>query len=111
MHHVVQPRHRHPTDLHGLLQWFPQESVARHLDIETGQHRLHRAVRAAPIGDHKSLEAEILLEHLGQGVLVFAGIGAVDPVVSAHHGARSGVSQSDLERQQVTLPHRSLIDH
>src|ERR1022692_2299615 len=87
-----------------------EETVARHLLIESVQCRLGGRVRAAPVRKDPALEAPLLLQHLVQQVVVFAGIIAVDLVVRAHHARGLRDFQGDLERQQIGLPHGPLVE-
>ena len=67
-------------------------------------------MRSAPVRQHKSLKAPILLQDIREQILVFAGIVAVDRVVGAHDRAGLPDAIADFECQQVRLAHGSLID-
>ena len=62
MHHIVQPRLRHRSVLHGLLQRIAEEVVvARLVHVEPCQRGLHGRVRPAPVREHKALKSPVLL--------------------------------------------------
>ena len=112
MHHVVQPRLRHLPALHGLLQRIAEEVVvARLVHIEPGQRGLHRAMRPAPVGEHKALKSPVLLQHLVQRIVVLARVVAVDVVVRAHYARRMRRCNGDLEGKQIGLTQRALVHH
>lgn len=69
-----------------------------------------RGVRAAPVGENKSLEVVGLLENIGEQVAVFAGKVPVHAVVRTHESARIGNPESDLKGTQIGFPHRTFVD-
>ena len=107
--HVLDPRQRYLPLLHRLFQRRPKVNVLGHLLIEPGQRGLHGAVRPAPVREHPSLEAEVLLQNLVQ-----------QPVVSqekslftrlyAHHSRGLGNPDRNLKRQQIALPRGLVVD-
>jgi hypothetical protein len=58
-------------------------------------------VRSAPVGENEAGELPVLLQHVGEQVLVFAGEVAVDAVVGAHHRGGMALRHADFEGQQV----------
>ena len=110
VNHVVEAVHGDFAGFDGFLEWRAEGVVAGHLDVEAGEGGFGGALRATPVGDDEPFEAEILLEDVGEGVGVLAGVGAVDAVVGAHDGAGAGVLKCDLEGEQVALAHGALAD-
>jgi hypothetical protein len=106
--HLVEARHGHFAALHGLLERIREIGIARHLDVESGEGRFHRAVRRAPIRQDESFETGGLLQDLAQNVSVLAGPVAVDLVVRAHHRGNIRILDSDSKRQQIGFPHDPL---
>ena len=80
-----------------------------HLQAAAGARRLNGAVRTAPVGDDHAVESPLGAQDVGEKVLIFVGIRAVDEVVGAHDRPRLRGSAHDLEASQVDLAHRALI--
>ena len=94
----------------GIDDGLAQVIGARHLDVEAVEHRAHRAVRPAPVGDGHSLEAPLAAENLVEEVLVFGAVVAVDLVVGRHHAHRAAFFDGALERLEIDLAERALVD-
>jgi hypothetical protein len=110
MHHLVEQCLGYRAGLDGLFQLVAEVVASRHLHIEAGFCGFHGRVRAAPVRDDEAFKAEVVIENVAQGVVVFAGVGAVDEVVAAHHRADAGVADADLEGEQIRLAHGALVD-
>src|SRR5919204_2925916 len=67
-------------------------------------------VSASPVGQDKSAELEVLLEHVGEQIAVLACKLSVYPVVGTHDGSGIGDAEGNVERAKVRLAHRPLID-
>ncbi len=109
---IIHLRHGHLAPEDRLLEFFAVEVIHRLLMVEPRGRCLDRAVGSAPVGNHEAFEQPILLEHIGQGVIVLAGVDAVDGVVGAHD--RSGIADlnADMEGEQIGLLHGPLAnDH
>ncbi len=88
----------------GLLEGLAEEVVVAGLvHVEAGERGLDGGVGATPVGEDEALEAPVLLEDLVEGVVVLAGVVAVDVVVGAHDAGGVGVGDGDLEGEQVGL--------
>ncbi len=68
------------------------------------------AVGRAPVRHHIAPIVPVALEDLIEQPIVFAGKGAVDVVIGAHHRARIGVGDGDFEGQKVRHPRGDRID-
>ena len=114
-HLVVERRHRERAVLQPGEERAGEEVLVvgpagAHLEVEAIEDRLARVVRAAPVGDDGALEAPLALEHLVQQVIVVAGVLAAELVVGAHHGEGPALAHARLERGQVDLAQRPLVD-
>ena len=83
---------------------------AGHLDVETGEHRRRRAVRAEPVADDQTVESPLAAEQLGQQPVVLTAERPVQAVVPGHDHANAGLADGGLERHQVQLAERALVD-
>ena len=110
MHVIVQFGGGNFACLHGLLEFLSKENIFRLFVIQSGDGRFFGAMRPTPVRKHKAFEIPVLLEHVRQQVLIFAGVVAVDGVVGTHHSGRIGNFDSDLKSQQVALAHGALAD-
>ena len=68
-----------------------------HLEAATSAHGLNSAVRTAPVRNDHAIETPLGAQDVGQQVLVFVRVGAVDKVVGAHDRPRLGRSADDLK--------------
>ena len=90
-------------------------SACPHGPVRSGHHEilfLRRAVQRAdgrPVADHHAVEPPLRAQRRLQQV-VLRRRGAVDAVVPAHHRPRPGVDDRVLERAQVQLAQRALVD-
>ena len=85
--------------------------VAGLVHVEAGERGLDGGVGATPVGEDEALEAPVVLEHLVEGVVVLAGVVAVDVVVGAHDAGGMGHGDGDLEGEQVGLAHGARVEH
>src|SRR6266849_10614547 len=67
-------------------------------------------MRRFKVAHHPSLEAQLLLEDLGQQVRVLAAVGAVYLVVRTHDRAHLTVLYYHCERQRVDFLQRALVE-
>src|SRR2546427_8002819 len=67
-------------------------------------------MRRFKVAHHPSLEAQLLLEDLGQQVRVLAAVGAVDLVIRSHDCAHLTVLYHHCERQRVDFLQRALVE-
>src|SRR5579864_4098676 len=67
-------------------------------------------VRAAPVGEDKSFEAEVLLQHVGEQMTVLARKLSIHAIVGTHDSASVGDAESDLERTQIGFSHGPTAD-
>ena len=85
MDHIVEAGLRDLAAEDGLLQRIAEEVVVAGLvHVEAGERGLDGGVGATPVGEDEAFEAPVVLEDLVQGVVVLAGVVAVDVVVGAH---------------------------
>src|SRR6266576_2253507 len=64
----------------------------------------------SPIRHDEAFELPVLLEDIGEEIVILAGVVAVEAVVRAHDGRHVGLPYADLESEKVTLAHCSLVD-
>eukprot|EP00053_Salpingoeca_punica_P016010 m.149354 g.149354 ORF g.149354 m.149354 type:complete len:593 (-) comp16856_c0_seq1:683-2461(-) len=81
-HGVVHLGLAHLAGRHRVGEGLAHEVAARHLLVQTSVDG--GAVRRAPVGHDPALEAQILLQADGEGLVVLASPGVVDLVVAAH---------------------------
>jgi hypothetical protein len=118
---VDQPQHPGHRDVeHGLVELTGAHRVderlvapaelRRHLQVQPGPHRGDPVVHGAPVGDDHTLEAPLVAQHGGQQPRVLRHVGAVEPVVGAHHRPRLRLRHYPLEGGEVDLAQRPLVD-
>ncbi|MNH06461.1 hypothetical protein D3C79_658280 [compost metagenome] len=83
----------------------------RHVQVGAGPCALERVVNGIEVTDNGALIAPLAFEHLGDQVVVFTGVVAVDLVEPAHDRRHVGVLDHRLEAGQVQLTQRALIGH
>ena len=81
-----------------------------HLVVHPGVERGGRRAGGPEVGLQVALEAPLLAQHRVQQVAVLGGVGAAHPVVGAHDRRDLRVLDDHLERQQVQLPQRALVE-
>ena len=108
--HLVQARRGDLARLHGGLERVTEELAAGHLDVEAGVGGLGGAVRRAPVGDDEAREVPHVTQRGGQQRAVLARVGAVEPVIGAHHRADVGVLDGGLEGGEVDLLLGAFVD-
>ena len=64
-----------------------------------------------PVGDDEALEAPLAAQDAGQQRLVLGAVAAVEPVVGGHQPERAALADGELERHEVELAQRALVDH
>ena len=91
MDHVVEAGLRDLAVEDGLLERLREEVVVAGLvHVEAGERGLDGGVGATPVGEDEALESPVVFEHLVEGVVVLAGVVAVDAVVGAHDAGGMG---------------------
>ena len=113
--HVADPGVEHPPvqlpGLHGrhdLVGTAGQRG--RHLQVEPGLGGRHPVVDRAPVGHDQAGVPPLLPQHGGQQPRVLRGREPVDLVVGAHDRPRWAGRDDPLERGQVDLAQRALVD-
>lgn len=86
----------------------PEPRRTGHLQIQSCEDRLSRAVGAEPVTHHKALPTPLAPEQPVQQFLVLAAVRAVDTVVCSHEARRIRVPHCDLEGLGVDLPQRPI---
>lgn len=81
-----------------------------HLQVQSGAQGLDRAVAPEPVAHDDAVEAPLVAQDLGQQPVVVGAVRAVQPVVGAHDGPHAGPLHRRLERHQVHLAQRALVD-
>ncbi|GAB3855089.1 hypothetical protein GCM10027610_087680 [Dactylosporangium cerinum] len=81
-----------------------------HGEVEAGADRLDPVGDRAPVGHDETLVAPLAAQHLGQQPVVLGGEDPVDAVVRAHDRPRFRPRDNPLERAQVDLAQRALVD-
>ena len=101
----------HETIVHGstklgatMLGW------ARHLQVEAGVDPFGSGVQAKPVTHHDAAEAPLAAQDGGDQLGMVGGMGTVDSVVRRHDGQRPGFRDGGLERNQIQLTQRALVD-
>ena len=82
----------------------------RHFEVKSAISGGCRAVYRKPVGHDESLESPLFLEDIVQQPVIFRGIGAVYPVIGAHHRPASGFPDRFFERREVYFPDSALLD-
>ncbi len=83
---------------------------ARHLEVEAGDRRLRRRVRAEPVRHDDAVELPLVPQDPPDEVGLLAAVDAVDLVVGRHHGPHARLPHGCLERREVDLAQGSLGD-
>jgi hypothetical protein len=79
-----------------------------HLDIVAGENLVGVVAVDAPVCRDHALEAPLIAEHLGEQLIAYRGVGAVDEIVGGHNCPRVGLFDTYLEAAQIYLPERAL---
>ena len=108
----VEARHR---DLAGLDCVAQRAAVVVrrrgvHLEIEAGVGRRRGRVRRAPVARHEPVEAPLVAQHAVEQLLVLAHVLAEGDVVRAHQGADVPLLDGGLERREVDLVQRAVVN-
>ncbi len=106
--HVIEAGHGNLPAFHRLLESLAEVIGFRHLEVQTGVGRLGCAMRGAPVGDDETLKAKVFLQSLVEEIVVLAGVIAVHQVIGAHHSARIGPLEGNLEAEQIAFAHGPL---
>ena len=121
---VVDPRLGNLALVHQLLEQRDELDVAVLLARAVGDHDhvdagvdrdldgrlvvVRELVDGRPVGDDESLEPQLLLEHLGEQMVIAVHLLAVPAAVRGHDRADAGLDGSDVTGQ-VNLPKRGLV--
>ncbi len=112
--HVVEALRLDPAIGHRLRQGVFEigrevEGIARFL-VQAGIGRRDRRMGGAPVRHDIALVVPVVLQHLVEQPVAFAGIGAIHTIVRTHHRAWLADLIGELEGQQVRLPRGLLAD-
>jgi hypothetical protein len=111
LHLVVDRGHRDLARFEGGEQDLTVHVVAgRHLDVEPTVRGRHAVVHRQPVGHQDALEAPLLLEHAEVERTVLRHVLAVHLVVRVHHRPDVRLLDRRLERREIDLAHRALVD-
>ena len=106
---LVEPRLVEPAVAHGRDDGAGGRR-AGHLQVQAGRDRCDAVVDRQPVRHHDAAEAPLLHEDLAQQAPALDAVLAVEAVVGGHHAPRVGLLHRDLERAQVDLAQRALVD-
>ena len=81
-----------------------------HLDVEPRGRRLERRVRAPPVRHDDPVELPLVLQDGAEQLRVLGTVDAIQLVVGGHDRPRPGLADRRLERRQVDLAQRALVD-
>ncbi len=81
-----------------------------HLQVEAGVRRGGGLVDAVPVGHDETVEAPLVAQDLGEQPSVLCGVFAGDLVVRAHDAPGARFLDGALERSEVELAERALVD-
>src|SRR5438876_3658174 len=95
---------------YGFSERVAKEEFVGLFHIKAGMGSFDGGVRAAPIGKNKSLESEVLLQHVGEEITVLAGKLSIHAIVGTHDAASIRDAKSDLEGAQIGFSHGPLAD-
>ena len=83
---------------------------ARHLEVEAGERRRRRRVRAEPVRHDDAVEPPLVPQDPPDQVGLLAAVDAVDLVVGGHHGPHAGLPYGCFEGEEVDLAQGTLGD-
>ena len=72
--------------------------------------RIAQIMHGAPVRHDPAFVSPIALQHLIEQVIVATGIGLVDLVISAHHGAWLSTLNRDLKGEQIAFSRGGIAD-
>ena len=107
---VVEIGFGHLARLHRGLQRAAVVRAVGQFEVEPAERAPDRVVARAEVRHGEAAEAPLVLQHALLELLVLARVGAVDPVLGAHHGAGVGLLDGGLERRLIDLAQRALVD-
>jgi hypothetical protein len=108
---VVDDRFRHLAGLdRGHERVAPRSAGSGHHQVEAAVRGRSGGLGREPVRHQQTGPAPLTLEDPVVDRVLLSGGRAVDVVVRRHHRPRIGIGDGDLERQQVQLAHRALVD-
>ena len=97
--------------LHGLDELRAVHPHRRgHLDVQPGIGRLGRVVDAEPVGHDEAVEAPLVAEDVGEQATVLGAVFGAEAVVGAHDPPGAALLDRALERAEVDLAQRPVVD-
>ena len=109
-HFVVHNRFRHLSGLDRVDQGGAEIRIARHLHVESVERSTHRRMGSTPVGDRETFEAPLPAKDLVEQMLVLRAVETGDLVVGRHDGHGAAFPYDGLERLEIDLAHRTLVD-
>ena len=107
--HVVESSLTHGSVCNCYTQVARPVGTVRHSHIQTCLSTSNTGMLSDPIGHNKALEAKFVFQKLVHQMAILAAIAVVESLIAAHSG--DGTSfHSILERPQIQLMHRLVID-
>ena len=88
----------------------PRPAGPRHHEVEPAVGGRRGGLRGEPVGHEQAGPAPLPLQDPVVDVVLLGGRHPVHVVVRRHHRPRVGVLDGDLERQQVELAERAVVD-
>ena len=81
-----------------------------HLEVEPRFRRGDGAAGGHPVGHDDAVEAPLAAQHVGQEPAVLGAPATVEPVVRGHRRQGAALTDAELERDEVQLAQRALVD-
>ena len=104
---LVQPAFAHSLNDEAVIL----PAGGRHFQVQPGLNTFHTVVGCAPVAHHVAVEAPVLAQHVGQKPAVLTGVGAVNPVVTAHHRPGFCLLHGGFEGGKVNFAQGTLIHY
>ncbi|RMS15176.1 hypothetical protein ALP75_201252 [Pseudomonas syringae pv. actinidiae] len=89
---------------------FGKLEPARHVDIGACPGALEGVLNGVEIAHDVALEAPLAFKNVGNEMMIFTRVLAVDLVVAAHDRSNIGVLDQRFEAGQIQLLHRAFVD-
>ncbi|MPN33387.1 hypothetical protein SDC9_180873 [bioreactor metagenome] len=84
--------------------------VAGHFKVQPGCYPGSAVMHGTPVGHDQTAKPPAAAQNIGEQYFIFAAIGAIQPVISAHHGIGLALFYRNFKRPQISFVQGALVD-